>query len=52
MQSESTDLQTRWGKERAGRAEKIAWKHVHFPVCNRRPAGICCVTQGAQPSAP
>ena len=45
MQTQTTDMWTRWGKEREGQIETVALKHIHL---NRQPVGICCMTQGAQ----
>ena len=38
----------RWGKERVGQMEKVAWKHKYYHMPSGEPVGICCVTQGAQ----
>ena len=45
MQTQRTDMWTRWGKEREGQIETVALKHIHL---NRQQVGICCMTQGAQ----
>ena len=34
MQTQKTDLWTRWGKERVGQVERVAWKHT---ICNSIP---------------
>ena len=40
-----------WRKKGVGRIQRRAWKHVYPHMKNRELMGICCVTQGAQPSA-
>ena len=46
-----TGLWTQWRKERAGRIERGALKHMHYYMYNRWPVGICCIMQGAQTGA-
>ena len=36
------------GKEKVGWMERISWKHINYHMENRKPVGICCMTQGAQ----
>ena len=52
-QTRRTDCRARWGREWAGQMERAMWKHTLPHVCGNihKPVGICCVTQGAQPSA-
>ena len=51
IKTQGTDLRTQWGKERVGRVARAAWEHA-LQCGEERPAGICCVTPGAQTSAP
>ena len=39
-------------KERVGRTERVALKHIRYHMWNRQLAGSSYVTQGARPSAP
>ena len=39
---------TQCGKERVGRIDRVAWKHIHYRMWNKQPVGICCMTQRAQ----
>ena len=48
MQTQRTHLWTEQEKERVGRIERVAWKHLH---CHMQNMGICCMMQRAQPSA-
>ena len=49
-QTQRTDLRV-WqekGKERVGGTERAACEHTHYHMQHREPAGIRCMTQGAQ----
>ena len=33
MQTQRTDLWTQWGREKVGKIERVAWKHIYMCVC-------------------
>ena len=50
-QTQRTHLCTQWGKERVGGTERGPRKRTRCHMQGTEPGGICCVTQGDQPSA-
>ena len=37
-----------WKKKRVGQIERVALKHIHYPLWNRQSVEICYMMQGAQ----